>query len=117
EPVTVDGNQLSVSASVGVALRDADDTDAAELLRSARVSLGWAKADGRRRFELFDRDRYSRATARGALAADLSAAIERGELFVEYQPVVSLDDGRIAGAEALVRWRHPVLGVLGPDRF
>ncbi len=117
EPITANGDQVSVSASVGVACRESAETDAAELLRSARVSLGWAKEGGRRRWEIFNSDRDEEARARSALAADLPAAIERNEFIVEYQPVVALDDGHIVGAEALVRWGHPVLGVLGPHRF
>ncbi len=117
EPISVNGETVSVSASVGVACRDSAEIDAAELLRSARVSLGWAKKGGRRRWEVFDSGRDRDATARSALAAELPTAIDNGELFVEYQPIVSLTDGHIAGAEALVRWRHPTLGVLGPDRF
>jgi diguanylate cyclase (GGDEF)-like protein len=117
EPITVGSDRVSVSASIGVARRDAAETNAAELLRSARVSLRWAKEGGRRRWEVFDPERDKKATELSALAADLPAAIERDEFIVDYQPVVSLADGRTVGAEALVRWKHPALGVLGPDRF
>jgi diguanylate cyclase (GGDEF)-like protein len=117
EPITVNGHQVSISASIGVAQRPAAQADAAEMLRDADISLGWAKSEGRGRWVAFDSDRYDQATARSALAADLPTAIERGEIRLEYQPIISLTDGHMAGVEALARWRHPELGLLLPDRF
>ncbi len=117
EPINVDGHEFRLSASAGLVEQDAAGADFIELMRAADITLSWAKRGGGGRWELFDRDRSDRAIARYALAAGLPAAIDRGELFLEYQPIVSLSDRSLVGAEALVRWRHPDLGVLSPDLF
>ncbi|GIJ47545.1 GGDEF domain-containing protein [Virgisporangium aliadipatigenens] len=117
EPVTVDGHQLSVSASVGIVERPATGTDPDEILRTADATLYWAKADGRNRWAIFDARRGAEQTLRYDLANQLPAALARQEFFLEYQPLVSLDDGSLRGAEALVRWRHPERGVLSPNLF
>jgi diguanylate cyclase len=117
EPACVNGHELVVSASIGVVECSTAQTDPAEIMREAVASLAWARNDGGGCWVVFERDRGERETARGALATALPAAIDRGELRLEYQPVVSLNDGVLAGAEALVRWYHPALGRLGPDEF
>ncbi|GHJ43284.1 hypothetical protein Cs7R123_06260 [Catellatospora sp. TT07R-123] len=117
EPISANGHDLTVSASIGVVERPAARADPARMVRAAGTSLGWAKSEGRGRWVLFDSDRNDEAMARRALAAAMPAAIARGELYLEYQPIISLADGVIAGAEALVRWRHPTLGLLSPDQF
>ncbi len=117
EPFSIDGHDLTVSASIGVVERVAADTDPTEVMRAADTTLSWAKSGGRGRWALFDADRDKRQTARYTLAAALPTAIERGELFLEYQPIVALSGAGVIAAEALVRWRHPALGVLYPDTF
>ena len=87
------------------------------MLRSADITMYRAKAAGGNRFELADPEADARAITRHGLTTALPAALERGEFFIEYQPLVHLGDGTVHGAEALVRWRHPQHGVLGPDRF
>jgi len=81
------------------------------------VALSWAKAKGRGRVAVFDPDRDAGESARAALLAGLCGGVERGEFLLHYQPLVRLDDGRVRGAEALVRWQHPEHGLLGPARF
>jgi len=76
-----------------------------------------AKSAGGNRFELADEEADARAITRHGLTTALPAALERDEFFIEYQPIVRLEDGSVRGAEALVRWLHPQHGVLGPDRF
>jgi diguanylate cyclase (GGDEF)-like protein len=110
-------HQLQVPASAGVVERLVGETDATEVLRSAQATLRWAKADGGGRWLRFDADRHASDVARWALSAALPAALERGEFTVEYQPMVRLADRAVRGVEALVRWRHPVRGLLGPDHF
>ncbi|GAA2716699.1 putative bifunctional diguanylate cyclase/phosphodiesterase [Micromonospora olivasterospora] len=116
-PVHVGGRQLAVSASVGIVECPAAETSASELMRAADTTLYWAKADGRGRWAVHDPERSARDVARSALLAGLPAALDRGEFVVHYQPIVSLLDSSMVAVEALVRWRHPELGLLGPDRF
>ncbi|GAA4578089.1 hypothetical protein GCM10023176_53310 [Micromonospora coerulea] len=117
EPALVDGHELTVSASVGIVERQVAGTSPGELMRAANSTLHWAKAAGGARWALFDADRNRRELARYALAAAIPTALDRGEFFLDYQPLTSLRDGRVLGMEALVRWRHPQLGVLRPDSF
>jgi diguanylate cyclase len=117
EPARVNGHELVVTASIGVVECATAQTDPAEIMREAVATLAWARNDGGGCWVVFDRDRDDREAARRALATALPAAIDRGELRLEYQPVVSLNDGVVAGVEALVRWYHPTLGRLGPDEF
>jgi EAL domain-containing protein (putative c-di-GMP-specific phosphodiesterase class I) len=116
-PVRLGDHSISVSASVGVVERPVAGTTAAELMKAADTTLYWAKTDGRDRWALFDAARHELEVDRYALSAALPGALARGEFFVEYQPLVRLADGGLIGVEALVRWRHPQRGVLGPDAF
>ncbi|EGX57859.1 sensory box/GGDEF family protein [Streptomyces zinciresistens K42] len=117
EPFDVSGRRLSVSASIGVVERQAAGTGPTALMQAADTTLYWAKADGKDRWTLFDPERNAHLVTRQALAATLRAAIGRGEFALEYQPLVSMEDGRLRGVEALVRWNHPQFGVLAPNRF
>ncbi|WP_433613837.1 putative bifunctional diguanylate cyclase/phosphodiesterase [Dactylosporangium sp. CA-139114] len=116
-PVHVGGHEISISASIGVVEQPLRGTSAGELMKAADTTLYWAKADGRNRLALFDADRHTREVKRYELSASMPAALERREFFVEYQPLVRLGDEVTIGVEALVRWRHPRFGVLGPDAF
>ncbi|MFG3180986.1 putative bifunctional diguanylate cyclase/phosphodiesterase [Streptomyces nigra] len=117
EPFDLPGRRLSVSASIGVVERHAAGTTPTALMQAADTTLYWAKADGKDRWTLFDPERSAHLITRQALAATLRPAIERGEFALEYQPLVSMEDGRLRGVEALVRWNHPQFGVLAPNRF
>jgi diguanylate cyclase (GGDEF)-like protein len=117
EPVRVSGHELTVSASIGIVERAAIGTAPTELMRAADITLHWAKSAGRGRWALFDAKRNEEEVARFALSAAMPSALDRGEFFLVYQPIVALSTGSLLGLEALVRWRHPELGVLGPDRF
>ncbi|MGW2783054.1 putative bifunctional diguanylate cyclase/phosphodiesterase [Streptomyces populi] len=116
-PVSIDGRDLTVRGSVGVVEGPAGERGAAEVLRSADITMYRAKSAGGNRFELADPEADARAITRNGLTTALPAALDRGEFFIEYQPLVHLGDGSVRGAEALVRWLHPQHGVLGPDRF
>ncbi|MGK5445140.1 putative bifunctional diguanylate cyclase/phosphodiesterase [Micromonospora sp. URMC 105] len=116
-PVLVGDQQLAVSASVGVVECPAAETSASELMKAADTTLYWAKAEGRGRWAVYDPERSAADIARSALAAGLPAALDRDEFVIHYQPIVSLLDGAMLAVEALVRWRHPELGLVGPDRF
>ncbi|MGV9992929.1 putative bifunctional diguanylate cyclase/phosphodiesterase [Streptomyces sp. NPDC003374] len=116
-PFEISGRRLSVSASIGVVERQAAGTSATALMQAADTTLYWAKADGKARWTLFDPERNAHRMTRQALVSTLRAAVERGEFTLEYQPLVGMDDGRLRGVEALVRWRHPQFGTLTPNRF
>jgi diguanylate cyclase (GGDEF)-like protein/PAS domain S-box-containing protein len=116
-PVSIDGRELTVRGSIGIVEGPAGERSAAEVLRSADITMYRAKSAGGNRSELADAEADARAITRHGLTTALPTALERGEFFIEYQPLVHLDDGSVRGAEALVRWLHPQHGVLGPDRF
>jgi diguanylate cyclase (GGDEF)-like protein/PAS domain S-box-containing protein len=117
EPVQVGGHSIGVSVSVGVVERQVRGSTAAELMKAADTTLYWAKADGRNRWAQFDPERHTREITRYQLSASLPEAMRRHEFFLEYQPLVRLRDEQVTGVEALVRWRHPRWGRLGPQQF
>ncbi|GAA3498286.1 EAL domain-containing protein [Streptomyces prasinosporus] len=116
-PFDLSGQRLSVSASIGVVERHAAGTTPTALMQAADTTLYWAKADGKARWTLFDPERNAHRMTRQALASALRPAIERGEFALEYQPLVGMEDDRVHGVEALVRWNHPRFGPLTPNRF
>ncbi|MGW9496332.1 putative bifunctional diguanylate cyclase/phosphodiesterase [Streptomyces prasinus] len=117
DPFDVAGRRLSVSASIGVVERHAAGTTPTALMQAADTTLYWAKADGKSRWTLFDPERNAHRMTRQALASTLRPAVERGEFALEYQPLVGMEDDRVHGVEALVRWNHPQFGTLTPNRF
>ena len=116
-PVTVAGQEMSIGISLGVSLFPDDAQDARTLLRYADSALYHAKAEGRNNLKFYQPELSARVEQRMRLSGGLRMAIERGELELYYQPVVSLADGRPLSTEALVRWNHPSLGLLPPDQF
>jgi predicted signal transduction protein with EAL and GGDEF domain len=116
-PFTLSGMEFFVTASIGIAFGDLRYEEPEEIIRDADVAMYEAKRSGRATFRIFDRSMHADALERLALETDLRHALERGEIYVEYQPLVSLADGRIAGFEALARWRHPTRGRVMPDVF
>ncbi|MDH6215945.1 putative bifunctional diguanylate cyclase/phosphodiesterase [Streptomyces pseudovenezuelae] len=116
-PFDLGGQRVSVSASIGVVERHAAGTTATALMQAADTTLYWAKADGKARWTLFDPERNAHRMTRQALSSSLRPAVERGEFALEYQPLVGMEDGRLRGVEALVRWNHPQFGMLTPNRF
>ncbi|MEW6471125.1 MAG: EAL domain-containing protein [Actinomycetota bacterium] len=118
-PVTVGGEDTTVTASIGIAYVPAGEPDVTpeSLVRDADAAMYRAKEQGRNRHELFDAGTRELALARHETTNALRRGIERGELLVHYQPVVDLTTGRIVGVEALVRWNHPQRGILPPGEF
>lgn len=117
EPVQVEERRLSLSVSVGVSLFPIDDADPDTLLRHADQAMFQAKQAGKNRVQLFDPQANTRALCRQAALARFGLALERGELFLVYQPKVDLRTGRVVGAEALARWRDPERGLVPPTEF
>ena len=113
----VSGHEVFTSASIGIALSASGYTEADDLLRDADIAMYRAKALGKARYEVFDTAMHARAKALLELETDLRRAIERNELRLYYQPVVSLESGRITGFEGLLRWQHPQRGLIGPAAF
>jgi diguanylate cyclase (GGDEF)-like protein len=116
-PFTIDEHELFVTVSVGIALHPVDARDADALLEHAETAMYQAKTLGRGTHAFFSNDFNKRGSERLSLESELRRAIEREELQLHYQPKVSLLTGRILGAEALIRWKHPTLGMVSPVRF
>jgi diguanylate cyclase (GGDEF)-like protein len=116
DPFEVRGQKIPLGLSIGAAVYPRDGTDMATLLANADAALYRAKADGRHTARFFDPEMDRRLRERFALQLDLRSAIARNELFLHYQPQATID-GEVFGFEALVRWRHPKLGVIPPGEF
>jgi predicted signal transduction protein with EAL and GGDEF domain len=116
-PFYLQGQDVFVSASIGIALSGTGYQVPDDLLRDADLAMYRAKANGKSRYEVFDQKMHAHAVALLQLETDLRLAIEREEFRILYQPVISLRSGRIAGVEALVRWAHPQRGLVSPDDF
>ena len=117
EPVRLGGRDVAVKLSIGIAMSDKTSTSAQELVRQADIAMYRAKENGGARAEVFDSQMSVEAWRRLDIQRDLMHAVERHELVVVYQPVVDLVSGRLVQVEALVRWRHPELGMLMPSDF
>lgn len=117
EPFFIDGNEVSVGLSAGIALSEAGRDQVDELMRDADLAMYRAKDAGKGRYELFEGAMGTEASHRVSLETELRRAVERGELRLEFQPEVALGTGEMLGLEALVRWQHPVHGLLPPAAF
>ena len=118
EPCDILGEKVQVNASIGAAVSAGNETSRDEMLRRADIALYQAKANGRGRFELFAGDMDEVVRHRRMIEDDLRAALEQGtQLTLDYQPLFASDGKTVLGAEALVRWNHPVLGRLSPEMF
>jgi diguanylate cyclase (GGDEF)-like protein len=118
EPFEIEGyheTPITVTASVGIAVGDRNS--AGELLRDADIALYRAKAEGKNRFVVFASEMRDAVTERMKLDMDLRGALDRGEFSLVFQPVFELSGGRMTGAEALIRWHHPLRGVVDPEVF
>ena len=116
-PLTVDGREVVLDASLGVAVAGSAFVRAADLLGDADVATTEAKSQGGGRVAAAHQRLRSASVQRLVIEQALRRALERGELWLEYQPEVSLETGRVVGAEALLRWDHPTLGALPPGDF
>ena len=116
DPVTIDGREVVVSASIGIVLGDIGH-GADELLKRADTAMYAAKAAGKCRYMVFEPQMHDRVLERLEVGTQLQLALQRDEFVLHYQPIVRLADGTIEGVEALVRWQHPDRGLLPPGLF
>jgi diguanylate cyclase (GGDEF)-like protein/PAS domain S-box-containing protein len=116
-PFRLSDRDYVVSISIGIVVRGADHGGAGNMLRDADIAMYQAKANGGGRYTIFDSSMQTDGLARLELENDLREAISRGELLVHYQPIVDLHGAGICGVEALVRWQHPIRGLIAPMEF
>lgn len=117
KPFCIDDSHIHVGASVGITVSPANGTDVDGLLRNADLALYRAKSEGGGIHRFYAADMATQIEARKAMEQDLRRVLERDELFLEYQPFINLGTRRLGGVEALLRWQHPVRGVLLPGEF
>jgi diguanylate cyclase (GGDEF)-like protein/PAS domain S-box-containing protein len=116
-PVTLAGTQVQAHASIGIRVAAGPDRDVDQLLRDADLAMYAAKTSGKATWRGFESDMHEQAQRRLTLRSELHRALEADEFVLFYQPIVEVDSRRISGFEALVRWQHPRLGLVGPDEF
>jgi diguanylate cyclase (GGDEF)-like protein len=116
-PHDIDGEQVRLGASMGIALSKGTETDPDRLFRNADIALYAAKASGRGAFRIFEASMELGMQERQALRADLRSALAKGELELHYQPLVDLRTEQVSSFEALLRWKHPTRGMVPPDLF
>jgi diguanylate cyclase (GGDEF)-like protein/PAS domain S-box-containing protein len=117
QPYQLAGHQLITNASIGIALAPHDGTDPDQLLKNADLAMYGAKADGRGTYRFFEADMDARVKSRRVMEFELREAIMCGGFEIHYQPLFRLHDNSVSGCEALVRWRHPVRGLVSPMEF
>jgi diguanylate cyclase (GGDEF)-like protein len=117
EPFTISGTSVIVRASLGIAVADKNDANATILMRQADVAMYVAKGAGRNRYVLFAPGMESEVVQRRKLRGELEHAMELNQFILHYQPVVNLITGEITAVEALVRWHHPLRGIVAPGEF
>jgi diguanylate cyclase (GGDEF)-like protein/PAS domain S-box-containing protein len=116
-PYHIEEHELSLSASIGICVYPDNGSEPGVLIRDADASMYAAKQSGRNRYQFYSEDMTVRALERLGLERDLRGALERGEMFLVYQPQIELDTGHVIGAEVLLRWRHATQGLIPPQRF
>jgi diguanylate cyclase (GGDEF)-like protein/PAS domain S-box-containing protein len=113
----IQGRSLSISCSIGISIFPEDGMDSESLLKNADAAMYSAKESGRNNFRFFAEDMNAQAVERVTLENSLRLALDKKELFLVYQPQMNIATGKIIGLEALLRWQHPTLGIVPPNRF
>jgi diguanylate cyclase (GGDEF)-like protein/PAS domain S-box-containing protein len=118
QPMHLEQNEVTIRASLGLSVSEpSSPSDAEEMIRNADAAMYIAKGDGKGGYRLFEPAMHERVLARLELRADLQRALDEGQFDLYFQPVVKLEDGKVSGVEALVRWNHPERGLVAPDDF
>ena len=117
QPINLDGHEVIVTTSIGISLYPDDGKDVVALIKNADTAMYHAKDQGRNNFQFYTQSMNATAYERLILENSLRKALEREEFFVHYQPQFDIETGEIIGAEALVRWKHPEMGIVSPAAF
>lgn len=117
EPFVVEGNEVFLAVNIGVAVYPSDGDDVDDLIKHGELAMHYAASQGRNNYQFYNESLNVEAAGKLSLENDLRRAIERDELFLVFQPKIHMPDKRIVGAEALVRWQHPTLGLVPPGQF
>ncbi|OGB22166.1 MAG: hypothetical protein A3I66_17470 [Burkholderiales bacterium RIFCSPLOWO2_02_FULL_57_36] len=117
QPMTLENQECRVTASIGISMFPADTEDEQALMKNADIAMYLAKDEGKNNFQFYSKNIQVQSVERLALETSLRHALERDELFLHYQARVNLHTGKITGVEALLRWQHPVLGLMPPMSF
>jgi diguanylate cyclase (GGDEF)-like protein len=117
QPINLGGNELAVSSSIGIAVSSGEYASSEDILRDADTAMYRAKAGGKARYAIFNKEMHQAAIVRLQLETDLRTAIDQQQFHLEYQPIVKLDTGTVCGFEALLRWERPNHGLVGPAEF
>ena len=117
DPITLSGHEITVTASMGISLYPEDATDGQEMIRNADAAMYQAKGAGRNAYQFYTSEMNQRALEILSMESGIRRAIERQEFVLYYQPQVDILSGSVVGAEALVRWKHPELGLVMPGKF
>jgi diguanylate cyclase (GGDEF)-like protein/PAS domain S-box-containing protein len=117
QPFIIEGQTIFTTASIGIVVSADDHQRAEDVLRDADIAMYSAKSQGRGRYNLFNAELRAQASERLEIENDLRHALEYREMYLEYQPILSLDGGHLAGFEALLRWQHPRRGLITPLEF
>lgn len=116
-PVKIKSHEICTTVSIGIALGTERYASSHEVLRDADLAMYWAKSEGKDCYQIFDREMHSRVVKQQRLELDLRQAVEKKEFVIHYQPIVSLTSKSMVGFEALIRWNHPLRGLVGPNEF
>ena len=116
-PFQIDGRELFIGSSIGIAVSPQSGNDVDSLLKNSDIAMYQVKSTGRNHFLLFDSDMNQFTLGQYSIGTDLRRAMERGELFLNYQPIVGLASGETESMEVLLRWQHPQHGLVPPDQF
>jgi diguanylate cyclase (GGDEF)-like protein/PAS domain S-box-containing protein len=117
QPLNLEGQEVFTTASIGITFNSIGYEEPENLLRDADIAMYHAKANGSARYEIFSKGMHENAVARLQMETALQQAVKQKEFILHYQPIVSITSGKISSLEALIRWEHPVRGLIGPAEF
>jgi diguanylate cyclase (GGDEF)-like protein/PAS domain S-box-containing protein len=117
QPFVIDGHEIFLTASIGISIYSSDGQDVETLIINADIAMNRAKKIGRNNFQYYTPDMHAAAMEQLELESSLYKALDRGEFLLHYQPLIDINQRKMVGVEALIRWQHPKLGLISPDKF